>query len=652
MGSAESGSGEWLPHVLDPTPSELRDLRDCCERLARAVRQYELDVSGQALESVCRGRRFDASSADVWRNLLDALATLGSWNAGDEPFAYDGSPDFLVDIAGWTDPLPIETSFPMIQQVYGGIVRVLAKHDLIEDPPVDLAIRWRSSQQKTAAFAWYSREAFECIADDMVESPGQGRTVASTMMRESAEHIASKPDYDVERIRSLEPNWQTSHGVSYEAIFVAEQRKRLVSEGTLPKDLPEHYRTLEHVVRPEEVFPKLELEIDNGEDSVADSLEAAVRMLESMFDQFCKRMVSDAHGTRCLVIKPEELPRYTGYSRFESEVDAYPVSVYRQNPFGRMIEIEALTRTRLTEGQSPLWFLNLFEEYKQIVKHEGPLATFAEYATRRFPDCVSRGGSGGPRSATAKLALLAPLSEQREMNERANDARRKVFISHSSEDKLFVRRLVDELTKRDLPVWFDERAMGVGDSIVTGISTGLSEADYLLVVLSRNSVGSSWVQNELNAALMEEASSKDIVVLPAVIDDCEIPILLRDRIYADFRKSFDNGLNGLLRVFCHELESARCSEPADVQGLTASDCHTFLAKLTLADLRRRMTQRLDRTEVATIWFDVLETKMENDMASRFLVECVIELLDRARKRNRLSNVIQGLCFEREDLANP
>jgi hypothetical protein len=130
-----------------------------------------------------------------------------------------------------------------------------------------------------------------------------------------------------------------------------------------------------------------------------------------------------------------------------------------------------------------------------------------------------------------------------------NDGPPKVFVSHSSKDKPFVRRLVDELKRRDLAVWFDERELGVGDSIVDGIQTGLKESDYLMIVLSRNSVASKWVRNELNYALMEEKSRQGIAILPVLIEDCEIPPLLTGRIHADFRGDFEIGLNSLLAVF-------------------------------------------------------------------------------------------------------
>lgn len=232
------------------------------------------------------------------------------------------------------------------------------------------------------------------------------------------------------------------------------------------------------------------------------------------------------------------------------------------------------------------------------------------------------------------------------------DSQAKVFVSHSSQDKPFVRHLVDELKQRNVNLWFDERELQVGDSIVEGISKGLEVADYLLVILSKNSVASQWVQNELSAAMMEQMSRGGIVVLPALIDDCEIPILLRDRIYADFRQDFDAGLKALLRVFAQEAETAQTSEPAHRAAFAASSCRTTLAILKLAELRQRMTTRLSRGEVGTIWFDVLEAGMDDDMQNRTLAECVVELLLRARNRDKLADLISSVCNVRDDLANP
>jgi hypothetical protein len=141
------------------------------------------------------------------------------------------------------------------------------------------------------------------------------------------------------------------------------------------------------------------------------------------------------------------------------------------------------------------------------------------------------------------------------------DSKARVFVSHASEDKLFVRKLVEALREQNLNVWLDERELQVGDSIVAGVSQGLKNADYLVAVVSKASIGSSWVQAELNATLMEELSGKGVAVLPVLIEDCELPTLLKDRVYADFRDDFNTGLQKLLAVFEQEGESAANAAP-------------------------------------------------------------------------------------------
>jgi hypothetical protein len=267
---------------------------------------------------------------------------------------------------------------------------------------------------------------------------------------------------------------------------------------------------------------------------------------------------------------------------------------------------------------------------------------------------------GGRERLLAELDKIRPallkmvsgyLNREGTAPEAAPAPQAKVFISHSSRDKPFVRKLVQELEQRHLNVWFDERELKVGDSIVAGVSAGLRNSDYLIVVLSKSSVASRWVQEELNAALMEELSGEGRPVLPVLIDDCELPPLLKSRLYADFRTDFSAGLKKLLAVLTQESESASQAAPGPAPT-SPTPCSAALSALPLADLRRRMTKRMSRTEVGVIWYDVIGKKMDDDMANRPLVDCVIELLDRAKNRNQLQEMINGVCAERPDLAVP
>ena len=125
----------------------------------------------------------------------------------------------------------------------------------------------------------------------------------------------------------------------------------------------------------------------------------------------------------------------------------------------------------------------------------------------------------------------------------------KVFVSHASADKAFVDRLVADLAARAVPVWYDKFDLRVGESVPGGINEGLSGSKYFLVVLSKSSVASRWVTEELNAALIEQVARGGTFLLPALLEDCEVPPLLRHRRYADFRADYDRGLADLLAVW-------------------------------------------------------------------------------------------------------
>ncbi|WP_259461679.1 toll/interleukin-1 receptor domain-containing protein [Enterobacter sp. R1(2018)] len=99
--------------------------------------------------------------------------------------------------------------------------------------------------------------------------------------------------------------------------------------------------------------------------------------------------------------------------------------------------------------------------------------------------------------------------------------------------------------------WLDEWDIRVGESIPERISSGLQEADFILVILSSNSVGSKWVEREWQTKYWSEIEKGKIVVLPLLLQECVIPELLRTKKYADFRFDFNKGLNDLLYALEH-----------------------------------------------------------------------------------------------------
>jgi hypothetical protein len=113
----------------------------------------------------------------------------------------------------------------------------------------------------------------------------------------------------------------------------------------------------------------------------------------------------------------------------------------------------------------------------------------------------------------------------------------KVFLSHSSSDKGFVRKLAASLVTYGIDSWIDEAEIHYGESLITRISESIEEIDLVLAIISENSIDSSWVRKELEWALTREIKSRNIVVVPVLIDRVDIPFFLIDKLYADFTDS-------------------------------------------------------------------------------------------------------------------
>jgi hypothetical protein len=122
-----------------------------------------------------------------------------------------------------------------------------------------------------------------------------------------------------------------------------------------------------------------------------------------------------------------------------------------------------------------------------------------------------------------------------------------LFVSYSSKDKPFVERLAADLIRYGVKIWVDALEMRIGDSLNKKIQQGISSSGWLGIVLSPDSVVSPWVEKELNAALELELERQRVFVLPLLYRECKIPLFLRDKVYADFRNSYEAGLEALLR---------------------------------------------------------------------------------------------------------
>jgi uncharacterized protein YjbI with pentapeptide repeats len=131
------------------------------------------------------------------------------------------------------------------------------------------------------------------------------------------------------------------------------------------------------------------------------------------------------------------------------------------------------------------------------------------------------------------------------------------FISYSSKDGNFARRLHADLQDKGVRCWFAPHDMKIGAKILDTLDEAIRLRDKVLLVLSRGSIAAEWVEIEVKKALAEERQRHTTVLFPVRLDDAVFrtneawAVLLRDdRHIGDFRawKDHDAYQKALQRV--------------------------------------------------------------------------------------------------------
>lgn len=122
----------------------------------------------------------------------------------------------------------------------------------------------------------------------------------------------------------------------------------------------------------------------------------------------------------------------------------------------------------------------------------------------------------------------------------------KLFISYSHKDKEFALELSYALEEQGADVFIDKWEIKVGDYFLDKILEAIKASNFIVTILSSNSVKSEWVLYEIKEGKRLEQSYKKTLILPIKIDDCSVPEVLEDKNYADFAANYNEAFNELL----------------------------------------------------------------------------------------------------------
>lgn len=148
------------------------------------------------------------------------------------------------------------------------------------------------------------------------------------------------------------------------------------------------------------------------------------------------------------------------------------------------------------------------------------------------------------------------------------------FISYSNKDRPLAERLHSDLQSKGVRCWFAPADLKIGDKFRTQIDESIRAHDKLLLILSKDSLQSNWVETEIRTALERESRTKRTVLFPVRLDDSVFEArgawtsqVLRSRQIGDFRRwneqdAYQQAFSRLLRDLSVSIASEEIRQGA------------------------------------------------------------------------------------------
>lgn len=120
----------------------------------------------------------------------------------------------------------------------------------------------------------------------------------------------------------------------------------------------------------------------------------------------------------------------------------------------------------------------------------------------------------------------------------------RIFISYSRKDIAIARQLAGELRKAGFDVWWDISGLKGGDAWVRVIPAAIDSSQFFVILLTKASVESQWVEKEYVRAL-----ARRMKIIPLLLEPCDVPFALANINYLDFSANDDEtNLKNLLEA--------------------------------------------------------------------------------------------------------
>lgn len=115
---------------------------------------------------------------------------------------------------------------------------------------------------------------------------------------------------------------------------------------------------------------------------------------------------------------------------------------------------------------------------------------------------------GSPELLVLVNQRLGVLENEEQAEMQDTNPTPKVFLSYTWDDADLAGKIANTLMANGIDTWWDKWCISAGDSFRQKIDEGLEGCTHFLVLLTPNSLGKPWVNQEMDAGLMRKLQAK------------------------------------------------------------------------------------------------------------------------------------------------
>lgn len=162
-----------------------------------------------------------------------------------------------------------------------------------------------------------------------------------------------------------------------------------------------------------------------------------------------------------------------------------------------------------------------------------------------------------------------------------------VFVSYSSEDRKFVNTIVQMMKEERISYWKAPEMIPAGSSYAREIPRAIKECEVFLLVLSRTSQKSIWVEKEIDSAISHRKT-----IIPFQIDD--VPLNDTFRFYLNNVQMISYALDSMEAMEELKTQLSQLVKVTEQKAVTPSDSVT----VTRTDAKEESTRPFPRRSMS------------------------------------------------------